>query len=40
MYRYDGDAFRITAMQGIPPDYAAVFGTRRFGLAPERSLHA
>src|SRR5262249_33688598 len=24
MHRYDGDAFHVTAMQGIPPDYAAV----------------
>src|SRR5262249_24818432 len=32
MHRYDGDAFHITAMQGMPPDYAAV--VRREAVRP------
>src|SRR5262249_43133197 len=38
MLRYDGDAFHITAMQGMPPDYAAVLRREAVRPGPETVL--
>src|SRR5262249_41084369 len=38
MHRYDGDAFHITAMQGMPPDYAAVVRREAVRPGPETVL--
>ena len=38
MFRYDGDAFHITAMQGMPPDYAAVVRREAVRPGPETVL--
>jgi len=38
MFRYDGDAFHITAMQGMPPDYAAVVRREAVRPGPETIL--
>ena len=38
MHRYDGDAFHITATQGMPPDYAAVVRREAVRPGPETVL--
>src|SRR5262249_19998720 len=38
MFRYDGDAFHITATQGMPPDYAAVVRREAVRPGPETVL--
>jgi two-component system NtrC family sensor kinase len=38
MHRYGGDAFHITAMQGMPPDYAAVVRREAIRPGPETVL--
>src|SRR5262249_54362403 len=38
MHRYDGDAFHVTAMQGVPPDYAAVVRREAVRPGPETVL--
>ena len=38
MFRYDGDAFHFTAMQGMPPDYAAVVRREAVRPGPETIL--
>src|SRR5262245_30685431 len=38
MSRYDGDAFHVTAMQGMPPDYAAVVRREAVRPGPETVL--
>src|SRR5262249_419166 len=38
MFRYDGDAFHITAIQGMPPDYAAVVRREAVRPGPETIL--
>jgi two-component system NtrC family sensor kinase len=38
MFRYDGDAFHFTAMQGMPPDYAAVVRHEAVRPGPETVL--